>query len=99
MLTATLLAIGDLHARTGIVLDPHSAVGYLGLQAGLRVADPRASGLFLATAHPAKFAEVVEPAIGQAVPVPDRLAACLGRPEQVSEIPADYAALRAEIES
>ena len=96
---ATRVAIGDLHARTGIVLDPHSAVGYLGLQAGLRVADPRASGLFLATAHPAKFAEVVEPATGQAVPVPDRLAACLGRPEQVSEIPADYAALRAEIES
>jgi len=44
------------------------------------------SHLFLSTAHPAKFREVVEPAIGQAVPLPGPLAAALARPRLVERI-------------
>jgi threonine synthase len=47
----------------------------------------------LATAHPAKFAETVEPIVGK-VPVPASLAEVMQKEPLSSEIPADYAALR-----
>jgi threonine synthase len=60
------------------VLDPHSAVACLGLAQVM--SDRRGgAGVFLATAHPAKFAEVVEPVIKTRVPLPERLEACLRR--------------------
>jgi len=75
----TLAAMKTLHDRFGYITDPHTAVGFLGWEAyKLEHADP-AQGLVLATAHPAKFADVVKKAIGSAPPLPDRLAAYLKR--------------------
>ena len=68
--------IASVHRRHGYVLDPHSAIAWLALQDAL-VQDPDAHGVFLATAHPAKFREIVEPAIGQPVPLPPELADAL----------------------
>jgi threonine synthase len=90
---ATRSAIREVDRAYGYVLDPHGAVAYLGLRGALRQR-PGATGVFLATAHPAKFAEVVEPLIGRAVPVPERLAACLARAPRVTRIPAELGALR-----
>ncbi len=90
----TRAAIRDVHRRFDYVLDPHAAVGYLGLQTGLKQAGVGTNGMFLATAHPAKFATIVEPEIEQPVPLPQRLANCLHRPEQVVELPADHTQLR-----
>jgi threonine synthase len=73
-------------------MDPHTAVGYLGIRAF-----PRADGgpdVLLATAHPAKFRESVEPAIGAKVPVPPALAACLERESRAETIAADPGAVR-----
>ena len=75
-------AIGELHRRYGYVADPHTAIAYLGTQA-LDFPGPL---VFLATAHPAKFREVVEPAIDQPVQLPDELAATLERPRLVTRI-------------
>jgi threonine synthase len=61
-------AIAELHARFGYVADPHTAIAYLG-----------GGSLFLATAHPAKFREVVEPVIGKPVQLPGALAGMLAR--------------------
>ncbi len=73
----TLAAMKMLHDRFGYIADPHTAVGVLGWEAyKLEHAEP-AQGLVLATAHPAKFADVVMKAIGTAPPLPDRLAAYL----------------------
>jgi len=75
----TLAAMKTLHDRFGYISDPHTAVGFLGWEAyKLEHAEP-AQGLVLATAHPAKFADVVRKAIGTAPPLPDRLAAYLKR--------------------
>jgi threonine synthase len=75
----TLAAMKTLHDRFGYISDPHTAVGFLGWEAyKLEHAEP-AQGLVLATAHPAKFADVVRKAIGSAPPLPDRLAAYLKR--------------------
>ncbi len=91
---ATRGCITDIHQRTGIALDPHTAVGYLALRAEL-VARPRtAVGVLLATAHPAKFGDTVGGAIGAEVPLPERLAACLERERRVTPIEAELDALR-----
>jgi threonine synthase len=51
--------------------------------------------VFLATAHPAKFRETVEPVIGEEVPLPPSMRDAAARPEQVTELPADYDRLKA----
>jgi threonine synthase len=84
--------IANVHRRHGYVLDPHSAIAWLALQDAL-VQDPDARGVFLATAHPAKFREIVEPAIGQPVPLPPELADAIRRPRQSISMPAEYSAL------
>ncbi len=61
----TRSAIRDVFASTGQVLCPHTAVGYLGLMETLDAMTGSAPmGMTLATAHPAKFPEVVEPLVG-----------------------------------
>jgi threonine synthase len=75
----TLAAMKMLHDRYGYIADPHTAVGVLGWEAYKREHSEPAQGLVLATAHPAKFADVVMKAIGTAPPLPDRLAAYLKR--------------------
>jgi len=56
--------------------------------------DPRSHWVLVATAHPAKFDEIVEPVIGRAVEVPPALAALLARPSLARELPATLDALR-----
>ncbi len=85
--------MAQVYERTGYVLDPHSAVGYLGVEAGRR-AFGEGSCVVLCTAHPVKFREAVEPAIGSEVPVPERLAACLQAERHVTSIPDEMSALR-----
>jgi threonine synthase len=86
----TLAAMKLLHDRFGYIADPHTAVGVIGWEAyKLEHAEP-AQGLVLATAHPAKFADVVMKAIGIAPPLPDRLAAYLKREKLSLPISSSY---------
>ncbi len=84
--------IRRVYDERGYLLDPHSAIGYLGL-AG-RVGQV---GIFLATAHPAKFAEIVEPIIGRAIETPAPLAQALSRPRHIIRIDATYDAVRSAL--
>ena len=93
--TEIVAAIGDVSRRHGYVLDPHGAIGWLAVHQTLEHLGPRAQGVFLATAHPAKFRETVEPAIGRPVPLPPALAAALERRRHAVPLPAEYGALRA----
>jgi threonine synthase len=72
-------AIAEVYRRHGYLFDPHSAVGYLGLETYAREHSTACRGITLATAHPAKFAAVVERASGIRVTLPEALAQCLGR--------------------
>ena len=58
-----------VYKAEGYLLDPHGAVGYLALEQYLQN-DPSEKGIVLETAHPVKFYDVVEPVIGEAVPIP-----------------------------
>lgn len=82
-------AIADVHARHAYVLDPHSAIAWLGLRP-----EP---GIVVATAHPAKFRETVEPAIGHAVELPPVLGAALTRPRLVTRMRPRIADLRTHL--
>ena len=85
-------AIREVYATRGYLLDPHSAIAYMGIAAqGGRVGQ---AGVLLATAHPAKFGEIVEPIIGRPVEKPPALAQALGRPRHVIKIDASFEALR-----
>ena len=81
------------HARSGYVLCPHTATA---VEAWERLApDRQAERVWVAaaTAHPYKFADVVEPLIGETVPPPPALAAILGREDRATRIPATLEAL------
>jgi threonine synthase len=86
----TLAAMKMLHDRFGYIADPHTAVGVLGWEAYKRKHPELAQGLVLATAHPAKFADVVMKAVGTAPPLPDRLAAYLKRDKLALPISSSY---------
>lgn len=86
----TLAAMKMLNERFGYIADPHTAVGFLGWEAYKRGHPEAAQGLVLATAHPAKFADVVKRAIGQAPPLPDRLAAYLKLPKLSQPMSSQY---------
>jgi threonine synthase len=85
------------YARYGRVWCPHSATAaevYERLPAGLRAAGP---WVLVATAHPAKFREIVEPLIGREVPVPLALQQLLDRPVKYENLSPDLASLRAAL--
>ena len=75
--TLTRATIKEVFDRTGYTLDPHGAVGYLGTKQYLKEND--ATGIFLETAHPAKFLDVVEDSIGQKIEIPERLQVYLNK--------------------
>lgn len=62
----------DCYARTGYLLDPHGACGFRALSEGLKEGE---CGVFLETAHPAKFKSTVQDIIATEVAIPQKLAA------------------------
>jgi len=62
--------VGYVYKRTGYLLDPHGACGYAALEDGLRSDE---TGIFLETAHPAKFLETVESILSQKIEIPAKL--------------------------
>jgi threonine synthase len=90
--------INRVFEQRGYLLDPHSAIAYMGIrgqegQEGQEGQDGQDGqdgkiGVFLSTAHPAKFAEIVEPIIGRPVEKPPALADALNRPQHIIRIRA-----------
>ena len=79
--------IRETQQRTGYLLDPHGACGYLALKEGLQ---PGETGIFLATAHPAKFKETVANCTGRPVVIPDGLAAFMQGKKETTALPNDF---------
>jgi threonine synthase len=83
-------------ADTGVLVDPHTAVG-IGVAEALvdegALADPSVPVVCLGTAHPAKFPDAVEAAVGHRPELPDRLSDLFDRPERVERVPAELDAV------
>lgn len=82
-----------IHSQFGYVLDPHGAIGYLGLKDFMK-SNSGYTGLFLETAHPAKFKEVVENAIDHEIEFPEKLKAFMNGKKQSVSIGADFATFK-----
>jgi threonine synthase len=92
----TLKAIADCLARFGETIDPHTAVGYAVAQHHRR--DPKVPMVVLATAHPAKFPDAVQKAIGVRPALPARLDDLLDRTERLDGLANDADALKQMID-
>lgn len=90
----TAQTITEERTRSGELLCPHSAVG---VRVGHEHARPEVPMVTLATAHPAKFPDAVEAATGLRPGLPPRMADLFERPERVTRVPNDLAALEALI--
>lgn len=86
--------IRSRHAQHGEVLCPHTATAVRTLE-NLRQEGATGPWAAVATAHAAKFDQVVEPLIGRRVDVPEALAQLLARPATAKPLPAEFPALRA----
>ncbi|MEL7005025.1 MAG: threonine synthase [Bacteroidota bacterium] len=84
---ATREAMKSVYENHGYTLDPHGAVGYLGLTQFMK--NHHGQGIFLETAHPAKFKNVVDEVVGN-VTIPDRLKSCLTKEKISVEMRGDY---------
>ena len=81
------VALKTCFEETDYLLDPHGACGYQALKDGLRVNE---TGVFLETAHPAKFLETVERIIGQKVDIPQKLQEFMKGEKQSLELSKDF---------
>jgi len=88
--------IKEVYRQYNYLPDPHGAVGYLALQRYLQQ-HTGDKGIFLETAHPVKFYDVVEPVIGETVPVPDAIKEQLKLTKQSSVIQPDYEMLKSAL--
>ena len=92
--TETLEVISRTYAESGMLLDPHTAVG-VGAVAKLRASGTlHGTTVTLATAHPAKFPDAVEKATGVRPPLPPHLADLFDLPEQFTVLPHDLAVVK-----
>jgi threonine synthase len=78
----------------GIILDPHTAVGVAAVRKMRSSGSPVLPTIVAATAHPAKFPEVVEKALSTPIHLPPQLEEALRRPKQSIRIDADYRRVR-----
>jgi threonine synthase len=81
------VALKTCFEETDYLLDPHGACGYQALKDGLRVNE---TGVFLETAHPAKFLETVERIIGQKVDIPQKLQEFMKGEKQSLELSKNF---------
>ena len=79
------------YEETGYLHDPHGACGYRALEEGLK---PGETGIFLETAHPAKFLQTVESIIGREVAIPEKLQAFMRGTKQSMLMSRDFASFK-----
>ncbi|RZJ66659.1 MAG: threonine synthase [Flavobacterium sp.] len=81
----TVSAMKKVYAETGYLLEPHGAVGYLGLKKE-SVNFPDSVGFLLETAHPVKFLDVVEAVLGISPEIPEQIQSVMDKTKVFSEI-------------
>ncbi len=95
---ATLAEIGRVHRDAAMVVEPHTATATAAARLFAGPTGPERPMVSLATAHPAKFPDAVEAALGERPPLPDHLADLFDRPERTETVAADLAAVQELVE-
>ena len=86
----TAAAMQALH-KHGYVVEPHTALAACGLSVSLK---PDEAGIFLSTAHPAKFKEKIEKILGIQIFLPDKLKEASDKKILSKTVPADYSSVK-----
>jgi threonine synthase len=74
----TKIEMQNIFSNTSYIAEPHGAVGYLGLKKELAT-NPDSIGVFLETAHPIKFLDIVEPVLNIKLEIPKQIESVLGK--------------------
>ncbi len=90
----TLGEIRRTYNESKCILDPHTAVGVAAARKFAQHRRPSSPVVVAATAHPAKFPEIIEQALGVKIPLPAALQDLLQRQKQSTVIPATYSLLK-----
>lgn len=88
----TLENLEKVYKRSGYLMDPHGSVAHLGLQKGRTATN--GVEIFLETAHPAKFKDVIEDNLDIAVEIPEGLKACLAKEKVAVSIRKGFPSLK-----
>ena len=78
----------NVYAKEGYLLEPHGACGYQALEEGMTEGE---TGIFLETAHPAKFKENVDSIIGENIDIPEKLQAFMRGTKQSTPLSKEFA--------
>ncbi len=92
--TLTMQTIAETHARSGTLIDPHTAVAVAAARAALGMQADPAPMVALATAHPAKFPDAVERATGIRPALPPALGELFEKRERMAVLPNDLGTVR-----
>ncbi len=79
--------INDVFHNKGYLLDPHGACAYMAAKESIKEGE---TAIFFATAHPAKFKEVVESSISNPIEIPEKLSAFMHKSKQTIKTSTDY---------
>ena len=91
----TLTTMKDVYQKSGMLIDPHTAVGLSAARQSKGTNYPKSQSIItLATAHPAKFPDAVRRATGQTPVMPEHLADLMSRPERIISLPNDLQAVQ-----
>ena len=83
--------LAETYRQHGYLLDPHGAVAYRSLLEGMRMGE---AGIFIETAHPAKFKGTVESIIGDSVAVPEKLERFMRGKKQTVRMPSGFTSFK-----
>ena len=89
----TVATIAEVYKQYNYTLDPHGAVGYLGLKRYLKE-HPEEKGYFLETAHPVKFPDAVEQNIGKKIDLPSSVAGIMNAKKVSTKMRPRYEELK-----
>ncbi|UZR95571.1 threonine synthase [Chondrinema litorale] len=76
-----------IYEKHNYIADPHGAIGYAALE---KLLQPNETGIFLETAHPAKFIDTTEEVLGKKIDIPERLELYLKKKKEAVELSADF---------
>jgi len=92
----TLNAVKELKDKYNYIACPHTAVAYLGAKAYLEN-HPGHQVIFQATAHAAKFLDIVEEQLGETVPVPEALEVLRNKEKKAIQLGVEFGAFKSEL--
>ena len=94
----TAMTIKNVYNSSKIVLDPHTAVAFAGMKRYL-AEHPKEKGIILATAHPLKFAPIVEHIIEEKINIPNHIQHIMNSPKHSTRLPATFSEFKKNLKS